>query len=311
MDYRKFLGQAEEEVLPYLGGAMVTSRTRRLRVANEAAPGWWRFRVAGRVATPIAPADAPDLAACPLVRGHFAGGWLFAAKQAPLALSLLPTPEPEALAPVAARRWGSGVVLFEAIDFEGDAEPAARAALERLEAIAALKGVGATLRAAYGYALLLALGEELGVPVALPEVRAALKEVAEGGRTPASVLLLALARRREEYRQRERERAVVADAVVAARRRARAAGDWRERAAEALEKGGAELVRGRDLGDGQAEVHFACEGQRFIAAVDQLTLQIVDAGICLSGRDRVLNLASLPPVIRQAIDEGRLVITRR
>jgi hypothetical protein len=39
------------------------------------------------------------------------------------------------------------------------------------------------------------------------------------------------------------------------------------------------------------------------------SLQVLDAGVCLSGEDEALTLASLPGVIREGMDSGRLVIT--
>jgi len=45
--------------------------------------------------------------------------------------------------------------------------------------------------------------------------------------------------------------------------------------------------------------------------IDAITLQVWDAGVCLAGEDRLVTLESLPGVIREAIETGRLVITRR
>jgi hypothetical protein len=38
---------------------------------------------------------------------------------------------------------------------------------------------------------------------------------------------------------------------------------------------------------------------------------VLDAGICLSGSDRMVTLDSLPSVIKEAIDTDQLNITRR
>jgi hypothetical protein len=41
------------------------------------------------------------------------------------------------------------------------------------------------------------------------------------------------------------------------------------------------------------------------------TLQVLDPGICLSGAHRVLTLDAMPSVVREAIEEDHLNITRR
>ena len=78
----------------------------------------------------------------------------------------------------------------------------------------------------------------------------------------------------------------------------------------ALDSAGAMLLGQRDLGNGSLEVTFSFWGERFISIVDSHTLQVYDAGICLSGEDRLVTLESLPSVIREAIETSRLVITR-
>jgi hypothetical protein len=48
-----------------------------------------------------------------------------------------------------------------------------------------------------------------------------------------------------------------------------------------------------------------------LTKIDEISFQVYDAGICLSGADREVNLESLPSVIREAIDSEVLVVTRR
>jgi hypothetical protein len=45
--------------------------------------------------------------------------------------------------------------------------------------------------------------------------------------------------------------------------------------------------------------------------VDAITLHVYDSGVCLAGADELVTLDSLPGVIREAIEEDALVITRR
>jgi hypothetical protein len=74
---------------------------------------------------------------------------------------------------------------------------------------------------------------------------------------------------------------------------------------------GATPLETRSLGRGQLEVTYRFYGQRFISIVDAATLQVIDAGVCLSGSDSLVTLESLPSVIKEAIETRRLVITRR
>ncbi len=52
-------------------------------------------------------------------------------------------------------------------------------------------------------------------------------------------------------------------------------------------------------------------GERFITVVNEESLQVMDAGICLSGSDRMVTLESLPSVIREGYETDQLNITRR
>ncbi len=340
MDYRKFLGKTETLVLPYLGGTSVASGDRRFRLAGEPpAPGWWRFDVSGRQARAVERAEPADLEHAPAVRGHLVRVGpgpealrLVHAGAAAEPVALLPDEEPPALAPAVARRWGSGDLLFDRLDFEGEAEETARLALEERGALAGQKGVAASLRAAFGYATLARAAAALGIPFSPAEVGAEVARVAEGGTAAAEALLRRLAAERAAfvaelaYRARAEAmraaggRAVappVTDALRApprhlGHRRGRATeGDAPERAEAALEAAGARLLATRALAGGNLEVTFGFRGERFITVVDAVTLQVLDAGICLAGADREVTLESLPSVVREAIDEGKLVITRR
>lgn len=143
MDYRKFLGKVESVVLPYLGGGTVDSASRRLRVTTPVTPGWWRFDVKGRDATPREPSEPECLEALPRVRGHAWGRRLVRDGAVAEPLELMPEEEPPRLAPVSARRWFDGALLFEGVDFESEAEGAARLALEQNQPLAHIRGVSA------------------------------------------------------------------------------------------------------------------------------------------------------------------------
>lgn len=247
MDYRKFLGKVESAVLPYLGGGAVDAPSRRLRVATPVSPGWWRFEVQGRVATAREPAGPEGLDGLPRVRGHVWGRRLVREGAVAEPLELMPEEEPPRLALVSARRWHDGSLLFDGLEFEGEAEDAARRALEEGQSLSGAKGVSAALRAAFGYALLEGASRELAIRFAPAEVRARVLDVAEGGRAKAEECLRHLvAERAANERARaarvaeQEARAYAAGLVAEAQRRAAggtyAAGSMSEFQRRALER---------------------------------------------------------------------------
>jgi hypothetical protein len=312
VDYRRFLGRTEERVLAYLGGSVVVAADRGLRVAAPIAPGWWRFSVAGRDATPVARVEAPEevLRALPPVAGHWSGQRLVHGAAEAESLHLGPEDELPRFAACRARRWHSGELLFERLELEGDAEEEARRAFEDRAPLAGTKGIPGTLRAAFALAVVADVSAQAGVPAAPLEVRARLNDVAEEGWPAAAAVLSGL--------RREREAAAREATAALARRRALAtpqppqpapAQDPVERAAAALAGSGASLLDGRRLADGLLEVTYRFMGERFRAVVQAASLQVVDAGVCLSGHDAELTLDSLPSVIREGVEDGHLVMT--
>ena len=301
-DYRRFLGTSTEETWPYFGGPFVEAPHRRLRLAGSVEPGYWRFAVTGRVARPVDPAEAPDLSHLPAVRGHALAGYLVAAGGVAERLALGPPDEPLPFAPLAARRWPSGELLFDAWDFESGVEERVREAYESGGTLADVKGAPAALRAAFGYAVLLRTAEEEGVPARPAEARAHLAALADEGPPAARRLLGALRAEREAEARRARPGRPV-------RGPARAERAQTSRAAEALHAARAGVRGLRWLADGMLEVRYDLEGERFVSIVEGATLRVVDAGICLSGHDRDLTLESLPSAIREAARTGQLNIT--
>ena len=306
MDFRKFLAATSEPVvLPYFGGTRVDTADRRLRVGDGVEPGWWKFKVDGRRAIPLERAEPVELSALPAVRGHWAEGWIYASGRELARVALPPAEEPSPLARCTGRRWHSGDVLLESIDFEDDAELEARAALEEGRAIGAVRGIVPSLRAAFGFAVAAGVARSLDIPVSPREVAGRVHEIAEGGRAAATGFLQAIA----EERRRAAETIRLASMVGTARLRGRP-GDPTARADAALEGAGARMLNCRRLGDGQLEIRFELSGERIICVVDAGSLQVLDAGVCLAGADRELTLDSLPSVIREAIDTDQLNITR-
>ena len=98
-------------------------------------------------------------------------------------------------------------------------------------------------------------------------------------------------------------------------KRAAELAQWQEtlegRISLALSHTGAELVTWRRNGERQAVVQYRLGGTRFECIIDTESLQIMDAGICLSGADEELNLSSLPSAGAVAIESGQLHVLRR
>jgi hypothetical protein len=156
------------------------------------------------------------------------------------------------------------------VEFESDVEPKVRDAFEEERSIDAVKGITPAL----AHTFLLESTQR------------------------------ALAREAERRVREEAERAV----REAELRR------WQEtlegRISLALSHTGAELVSWRRNGEQQAVVRYRLGGRRFECVIDPNSLQIVDAGICLSGTDEELNLSSLPSAVREAINTGQLHVFR-
>jgi hypothetical protein len=313
VDYRRFLNRSEEAVAPVVG-RYAWLADRRVRLEGEPRAGWWRVRVSGRSAEPVALATADEQAAAlaPLVRlrGHAfraPGGVALAyGGSGSLAVVLAPVDEdPPLLTPLAARRWPVGdLLLWEGLEWESEVEELARNRLEEGRGLEDVKGAGASLRAAFAFATVGAASRALDIPAEPVELTRWVRPIAEGGRPVAETALRALARERAAWR------AVNAVPQPAAVLPEATSPDIEVRAEESLRGAGAYLTGLRRLGGGLIEARWAFLGHRFISVVEERGLRVVDSGVCLAGEDALVTLDSLPGVIREAIDEGSLVITR-
>lgn len=308
MDYSKFLKKTEHVVLAYLGGPYAYGKDRRYRIAEPRPPsGFHRFEVRGRDARAVEAVDSPDasvVGGLPKFRGHHVAGWLVDANVH--RVSLLPAEELPPFAIVRARRWHSGDLVFESQDFDGEVEETARLRLEKLEPLVDVKGVPSSLRIAFGLALGAAVARREGILISLYEIGVHAPRIAEGGGDVARELVMNIERQRVLEADRIRERVAVQQRAQRQATTANAA----ERAEQALDAAHARMLSSRNLGDGNLEVTWEFMGQRFISVVDALSLHVYDSGVCLAGEDELVTLESLPSVIREAIDEGVLVITR-
>ena len=326
MDYKKFLAKEETLVLPYFGGTRVDAEARRFQVVgSNTAPGWWRFKIEGRRATPVERASPVELGSLPLVRGHWVSGWLVADGRTMHRIALPPDDEPAALARITGRRWYSQDLLFDTLEFEDDAEITARLALEQQRAIGDVRGVTPSLRAAFGFALGTQLAREMRIEISVPELMPQAAAIADGGADVARRVFtdliderqrqIAEARRRVEDARRQAEEIRIELKRRGAAATARAlprAHDPVRRADETLDAAHARLLSCRRInGNTQLDVVYEVDGARILSIVDIDTFEVIDPGICLSGAHRVLTLDAMPSVVREAIEEDHLNITRR
>lgn len=306
VDYRKFLGDTHLEVLPYLGGPVADSLTRRLRVtATDIEPGWWRFEISGRDATPIERVESPDLSGLASVSGHVTDNYLFAAGGVAERFAIGPDDEPARFAAVCGRRWPGGELVFDSLVFESDAEEQARRAFEDGATLDGMPGIPSSLRAAFGFAVLRRQAAVRDTYVVAAETTADLGRVADRGTAFANEVV-----DRIVHERAVRRALAQVHQPNPRRRRGTADGDPVERAAEALAGAGAALLAARRLDNDTLEVRYRFLGERWESIVDADTLQVYDAGICLDGADRELTLESLPAVIREAHATGLVHVTR-
>lgn len=73
---------------------------------------------------------------------------------------------------------------------------------------------------------------------------------------------------------------------------------------------GAKLIEFKAAAKGLIEVTWQYLQNTFLSTIYEKDLRVLDAGICLAGTDNKQTLASLPSVVKQAVDGRKLVITR-
>jgi hypothetical protein len=272
MDYTQFLQKPDEVLrLPYFEGKSVCDDKLRYRLREAIQPGWYQFRKAGRYVT-VENAIPSELDSWKL---HRVNGYAFHQRLIAndFQATLFGLPQDEELqkfTPVSGRKWFDGHLLYYGQEFETEVETKVREAFEEEQSIDNIKGVTPALAHAF----------------VLESTQRALVREAE--------------RRTREEAERQKQAAQLAR--------------WQEtlegRISLALSHTGAELVNWRRNAQRQAVVRYRLGGRRFECIIDTESLQIIDAGICLSGADEELNLSSLPSAVREAIHSGQLHVFR-
>jgi len=272
MDYTQFLQKPDEVLrLPYFGGKSVCDDKLTYRLRETLELGWYQFRKSGRYLA-VENAIEPELDRWKLPRlvGYVFHGRLISNDSQDRLFGLPADEDPPKFSPVSARRWFDGHLLYHGQEFETEVEPQVRQAFEEERSIDNIKGVTPAL---------------------------------------AQVFLLE-STQRELAREGERRAREQIERLEQAAELAR----WQEtlegRIGLALSHTGAALISWRRNGQRQAVVRYRVAARRFECVIDTESLQILDAGICLSGTDEELNLSSLPSAVREAIESGQLHVFR-
>ena len=272
LDYAQFLQKPGEVLrLPYFGGKSVCDEKLTYRLREALQPGWYQFQKSGRHLMVDSPIE-PELDAwkLPRVNGYVMNARIIGNDFQTRLFGLPADVDLPRFTPVSARKWFDGHLLYEGPEFETEVEAKVRDAFEEERSIDDIKGVTPALAHTF----------------LLESTQRALASEAE--------------RRAREEVQRQKQAAQLAR--------------WQEtlegRISLALSHTGAELVNWRRNGRRQAVVRYRLGGRRFECVIDTESLQIMDAGICLSGTDEELNLSSLPSAVREAIESGQLHVFR-
>lgn len=272
MDYTQFLQKPGEVLkLPYFGGKSICDDKLTYRLRETLQPGWYQFRKSGRYLTVDGPIE-PELDAwkLPRVNGYVMNGRIIGNDFQARLFGLPTDVDLTRFTPISARKWFDGHILYEGPEFETEVETKVRDAFEEERSMDDIKRVTPALAHTF----------------LLESTQRALAREAE--------------RRAREQADRQKRVAELAR--------------WQEtlegRISLALSHTGAELVNWRRNGQRQAVVRYRLGGRRFECVIDTESLQIVDAGICLSGADEELNLSSLPSAVREAIESGQLHVFR-
>lgn len=272
MDYTQFLQKSDEVLrLPYFEGKTACDDKLTYRLRETLPPGWYQFQKTGRYLS-VEERIEPELDRWKLQRvtGYAMGRRMIGNDFQGRLFGLPPGTDLEKFTPVAARKWFDGHLIYDGTEFESEGDLQVREAFEEERSIDQIKGVTPALAHTF----------------MLESTQRALAWEAE--------------RRAREAQARQERAAEMAR--------------WQEtlegRISLALSHTGAELIGWRRNGERQAVVRYRLGRQRFECIIDTESLQILDAGICLSGADEELNLSSLPSAVQEAIQSGQLHVFR-
>lgn len=317
MSWKDLLQSERERItFPWVGGKSLQHDDGRSWDVAGALPrefGWYEFEVKGRKVMRVGPVPADSG-----LLGHKVRGYLVGDRIVPDGVRADPDPKKiiafservyliedgldRFVRVSAGRMYEGGPLIFDGLEMPlGPEEEVLGAYLDQKASLDAIAGVTPALDAAF-------------------RMESYQRAEAERRRLEAEQK-----RREEEERlaREERRKQLVEQLGDGAGRRAMAQMDFQQAARAALAVGGAELLDSkRAVGRGEMIVKFRLGRRRFECTCDARTLQIIDAGICLTAHyddndfdggtrgDTWFTLESLPGVIREAEQAGRLVVFR-
>lgn len=207
--------------------------------------------------------------------------------------------DPLLCTPVSAKLWSPGMVLFDQVLFQEESDFSVMERIERGESIRDLKNLSSTQRIFAGLYLVdrVSQGRRWSVQAVWPR----LQEIAERGTEQVEQVL----------REVETQAPSTPRALPSVIRILDPSQGLRDRIEEVLTGFGATLYSMRQAHAEQVEIRWGYRGDTYNSLIDSNSLRVVDSGICLSGTDGQFNLNSLPSVVREGMDEGLIVITRR
>jgi len=310
MGWRDLLQPADESLVsPWVGGRSLQTYERTWAITGKLPQefGWFTFKLTGRKALLGESTEAPFGVLKEVERGFLVGDRFVpeGTRVAPDIAKLITDFEPVHLVEpglgrfvrvTAGRFCEGGPLIYQGQEMPlGPEEEVQAAFLDEAKNVDKIAGV-------------------------IPALDAAFRIEAWHRKEAIKARLEAERKRREEEERlarEERRQLLVEKLGDGAGRREMAQLDFEEAARAALAVGGATLLDHRaSYNKGEMVIQFRLERRRFECTCERNTLRIIDSGICLidhaTGRrdDNLLTLESLPAVIKEAMDIGRLVVFR-
>lgn len=313
MGWEDLLTETSTKALPWLGGRRVVDGAQTLRLKGRLPQefGWYTFDVTGGRSARLVGDAEPDLDYAQerkLIRGYLAGDRLIpdTARVDPDPDQMIDQTIPVLLVEPGLDRFARAVVtpleletgrahLYIQQEFPTGPETEVEMAYQdRLASVTQIREVTPSLDLAFRW-------------LSLQRVLAEQREAEEAARR---------AEEEREREQRERLEKAMKDAGTGAGRRALARVDFNAAARAALGISGAELLDARPSHRrNEMVVQYRFLHRRLECVVDKDTLRVIDSGVCLNDHhgtkgDNYFTLESLPAVINEAMERGRLVVYR-
>ena len=312
MSWRDLLAPegGEERVLPWLGGRDVSSINRTWAIQGKRPPefGWFQFTLTGRKAR--LKNSEPQLADPDFEAGDLLTGYLVGDRFIPDGVSVTPDPEKliahtiqvycveqglERFTRATVVRMREDKLVFLRMEWPtGPETQVIEAYQDRKESVTKIHGVIPALDLAFRWCSRQRLLVE--------------KQAAEAERLRQAELAKAEAA--------EKMKEAMKTLGTGAGRRHLAQHDFQAAARAALAISGAELLDVRESYQrGEMVVQYRYKNRRLECTCDKKTLRIIDAGVCLDDHrgtkgDTYFTLESLPAVIQEAMNLGKLVVWR-